>query len=70
MSLKKELKARIEQEGQLTYNTMLDICRIRGYKPSNAERRLRELCNETNIEPIRTKGYISRWQAGKQKVLF
>lgn len=72
MSLKKEVEAKIREDGKITYNELTNFCWMRGYKVSTAERRLRELCNETNIEPIRTsKGAISRWQVEqKQGVLF
>jgi hypothetical protein len=72
MSLKKEVEARIRKTGRLTYDELVNLCWMRGQKISNAERRLRELCNETDIEPVRTnKGAISRWQVEQgQKVMF
>ncbi len=66
MSLKRELENKIRKKGELSYDELVSYCRIFGYKVGNGERRLRELCNETDIKTIRTsKGHIKGYTLGE-----
>ncbi len=73
MTLKKGLELYIRKKGEMTYDELVNYCWRFGYRTSNGERRLRELCNETDVKTIRTsKGHIKKYIVGKeeQEVLF
>ena len=70
MSLKEELYSAIKRyEGQVySFQQVESICKYNGYKVSNAERRLRELCADGDIEPVfHEKGYINGYRFKKQE---
>ena len=69
MSLKGLLHQKIHEMGYLSYGEMVNYCLELGFKPSNAERRLRELCADKTpqIAAITSKSkrnteYISGWE--------
>ena len=68
MSLKAELKKRIKEKGEISYNEVEDYCRMFNFKTSNAERRMREVCNEGEIEPVMKKGYICGWKVREEQM--
>ena len=51
-SLKKILKHYIYQRSRVTINELEVLARDNGYKVSNMERRMREICQEGLINPI------------------
>ena len=53
MSLKANLIKEIQERKFLSYDDLINFCRIWGYKVSNAERRMREAIEI--IEPTRNK---------------
>jgi len=55
MSLKDTLHNFIKEKGYVTYSELIDLALAEGYRPSNAERRLRELVHEFPIEAIEKK---------------
>lgn len=67
-SLKTLLKDYIKQRGYASYQELEDIARINGYKVSNMERRIREICHEENIKPItNNKKHIIGYQVFKKE---
>lgn len=55
MSFKDLLKEKIEKEGYVSYESLVSFALAEGYRISNCERRMRELCNEFPIEAIEKK---------------
>jgi hypothetical protein len=75
MSLHEQLKSIILSKGILTYGDAVNLCLQEGYKSSNMERRMRELCQGAGaeIEPMmarskRNTEYISGWRRKKEKI--
>ena len=66
MSLKAELLKRVKsRNGEIyTFAEVESLCKELKYKISNAERRLRELCDEGGITPLyHSKGYITGYKS-------
>lgn len=66
-SFKEQLKMYIQDRGQVSYADMVIFAAEEGYRLSNLERRMRELCNEYPIKPVikkskRGTNYIAGWE--------
>ena len=70
MSLKDRLKKLIETKGEISFGELATFTAEEGYRVSNMERRMRELCSEGHAHAImglsrRKTEYITGWSFKK-----
>lgn len=71
-SFKELLWEKIEKEGYVEYSSLVSFAGEEGFKISTMDRRMRELCNEFQIEPVEKKSkrgsmYIAAYQTKENK---
>lgn len=71
-SLKEQLKNLIISRGEVSYGELVTFALEEGYKPDNMTRRMRELCAEENITPLKKKSkrntnYVYAYRAGEKE---